>query len=160
MSTPNTELMVSPRNFTLVTPHPWMFKVRANVPIEIPSPMVKDAIAAGMRLVEEDKTEEALVPTHDDPEPRNAEKRQELLLATIKKVRDRNDPKEFTAAGVPSAKAISMIVRFTVSQREITALYTALRDKEMAEAQQRAFDRAAEMDVPKFVLASTEAGDK
>jgi hypothetical protein len=118
-----SELMVSNRNFQLVTTHPLSFNVRAGEPVRIPRAMVQDAIAAGMTFVAEDKTEEVLAPKHINPEPSNAAEREQLLNSILEEIADRNDPKDFNAAGVPAHKTVSTIARFTVSQKEIAGLW-------------------------------------
>lgn len=153
----NYELMISPRTFRLATTHPWIITVQANQPTKIPRPMVPDAMKAGMTLMRPENTEEIVEPKHDNPEPTNATARQKLLLATIEAIADRNDAKEFNAAGVPSAKAVSMRVRFQVSQREITSMWDARRTRLVEEEAQQAFERRMAEDVPVFAAATTES---
>lgn len=149
-----TVLMTSSRNFVLATTHPWVLGIRKGEVTKIPAPMVPDALAAGMTLVEPEQTEEILAPKHDNPEPANPSDRERLLLTAIEAIEEKNDAKEFTAAGVPSAKAVSMRVRFTVAQREITAMYDAIRKQRAEDKIQRDYDRRLKTDVPVFTMAA------
>lgn len=159
-----TVLMTSPRNFVLATTHPWVLGIRKDEVTKIPAPMVPDALAAGMTLVAAEQTEEILAPKYESPEPANAAERERLLLSAIEAIEEKNDPKEFTAAGVPSAKAISVRVRFTVAQREISAMYDAIRKQRAEEKIQRDYDRqvanAKKTDVPVFTMAADAEDDK
>jgi hypothetical protein len=149
-----SELMVSSRNFQLVTTHPLSFNVRAGQPIRIPRAMIQDAIAAGMTFVAEDKTEEVLAPKHINPEPSNAAEREQLLNSILEEIADRNDPKDFTAAGVPAYKTVSTIARFSVSQREINGLWDVRKRIAEEKANQARLDKVLGV---KFMPAADSA---
>jgi len=87
------------------------------VPVHVPPALVRDVVAIGAIKVEGDTPDplapEAPQPTVPTDEERAHELRQALML-----IREGNNPNDFTAAGVPTVKAVAGLSGL----RDITAV--------------------------------------
>ncbi|MDR2880842.1 MAG: hypothetical protein LBV29_02930 [Azoarcus sp.] len=95
-------------------------------PVNIPPSLVLDAQKIGAEPVEGEREEmlpdEPVVPVVPEGEARAA-----ALTAVFKSIDARKQREDFTAQGVPSAKAVSDLAGFHVTKEEVVDGYHAYR---------------------------------
>jgi hypothetical protein len=112
------------RNFTLFSKLGFVVHFEKGVPRHVPQQMMHEVIAIGAERVdgsqddgfEEDK---AVVM-----EP-SGQEREDLILAAIEDLVERNSQKDFTAGGVPKSQAIKAIVGFEPESAEVKKAWLA-----------------------------------
>ena len=68
-----------------------------------------------------------------EPAPMSFDERRDSIFTAFQMLRERNDSKDFTGAGVPSVKAVEKITDFDVDRGEVADLWAEYR-VQLAEA--------------------------
>ncbi|MBS0453963.1 MAG: hypothetical protein JSS14_21895 [Proteobacteria bacterium] len=90
-------------------------------PTHVPPALYEEVMSAGA-VPEEELAED------EKPQPKlSAEDRKVLIVTAIEEIVLKNDPKEFTAAGMPHTKVISAKVGFDVAADERDAAWAAFQ---------------------------------
>lgn len=115
------------RTYVLRTIH-GVVSFQKGEPVWVPPAMEVEAAQIGAERA--DGVEVDLIPeapkvklTPSEPE------RADQIVAAFKRIVDNNDSKDFTAAGVPTAKAVERLVGFSVERSEINVLWAAEKAK-------------------------------
>ena len=133
-------LFVSNRNITVVSLHGYAIKFVKNVPTYVPRPMHSEVMEKGI-LPCDDKGETLDVDKVADPKPapkivlapEEPADRAEAIRAVCEAIAERNNSKDFTAGGAPSAKAVSAALGWSVDTVEIRPVWTAFKQARAAE---------------------------
>ncbi len=105
------------------------------VPTHVPPYMEKEVTMIGAELCDKDaKPVEVLEPETPVEPALTHEERQGMIYDAFKVLVGRNEPKDFTGAGVPTQKAVEKIVKFDVEKGEVTELWNQYK-VDQAEAQ-------------------------
>jgi hypothetical protein len=120
----NTVTMKLNRNKTVASTLGHMITFYKNVPMEVPSVMVRSCAEIGAERVDgkDAIVEETKVAVHQPIDPGE---RLDAVGIAIQEIVDRNDSQEFTAAGMPHVKVVSRIVGYRVDKTEVTAAWKA-----------------------------------
>lgn len=113
--------MVSTRSFAFITTHPISYSIEANKPISLPATHFKDALAAGMRFVEEEEVAKTLEP--QKPVEVSLDDREDVLNKAFAALIDENDAQKFTGTGIPSAAAVLALTTVKLSQKDIAVAW-------------------------------------
>lgn len=119
--------LVLNRDFVLNTTKGHSVGFKKGIPTHVPPAVYADAIAIGAQPEDgsdPDVLKDESKPTHPtDPADRNP-----LILAVIEKLLEKNERKDFTAAGSPTVKAVERELGFDVDAREIAGMWQAYHD--------------------------------
>lgn len=127
----NRPLLVLNRNYVLVTRMGHVVAFEKGVPTHVPYAVYQEAIGIGAlpadgsdpNVLNDDKRN----TTPSDPSERNP-----LIMKAIKTIVEKNERKDFTAAGSPSVKAVERELGFDVDGREVSAVWQAFHDEKAA----------------------------
>lgn len=92
------------------------------VPVFVPPYMQKEVIAIGAERADGEQVD-VLGPETTKPVPLSDLERKDEIFAAFQLISEKNDPKDFTGAGVPTVKAIEKIVAFDVDRNEVVELW-------------------------------------
>lgn len=92
------------------------------VPVFVPPYMQKEVIAIGAERADGEQVD-VLGPETTQPVPLSDLERKDEIFAAFQLISEKNDPKDFTGAGVPTVKAIEKIVAFDVDRNEVVELW-------------------------------------
>lgn len=92
------------------------------VPVFVPPHMQKEVIAIGAERADGEQVD-VLGPETTQPVPLSDHERKDEIFAAFQLISEKNDPKDFTGAGVPTVKAIEKIVAFDVDRNEVVELW-------------------------------------
>lgn len=101
-------------------------------PTHVPREMHTEVMARGV-LPCDDEGKVGEVQVDPAPEadltmaPEDAQDRAEALEGAIKQVVKRNDSRDFTGGGVPSASVLSSILKWRVDQKEVRPVWAKLK---------------------------------
>lgn len=100
----------------------------------LPSNMYQAALDKGILPVQDNgepvvaaKTEVVKEPDAPQLPPQDGAVRAEKITEVIKLLVDGNDPRNFTAGGMPSAKAVSDVLRWRVDSKELRPVWDRFR---------------------------------
>jgi len=111
------------RDFTLITRRGYIVEFKKDEPVSVPGLAVEEAIEKGAGFCEEDEgffPQEELTPEQKEvygPE------RDRMLKEVCLKIRERNNPDEFTATGVPRQQVVIEEIGFQVDRKEINKIW-------------------------------------
>jgi hypothetical protein len=114
------------RNYTLRSLLGHSVQFIKNEPVNVPALIEKEARAIGAERVD-GKNPDVLDPEREEVAPLSAQERLEQITTAFELLVERNDPKDFTGAGVPSVKAVEKILGFDVDRNEVTRAWAAMR---------------------------------
>ena len=92
-----------------------------------PGPIEREVYAIGAELVEGEAPE--LIDEPKAVVELSAEQREEELRAAFSLIVEKNNAKDFTAAGVPNVKAVEKLVSFSVEKVELDTLWQKIREE-------------------------------
>lgn len=124
-------MMVSLRNFHLDDRIGISANVKANVPIYIPKPLQRAAIAAGMVFC--DNADEHLKAAFDEgetPPQRTREEIEALVMAAFPAIVEKNNSSDFTANGVPTSGAVFRACGEKVPQKDLNTMWIEYKSKQ------------------------------
>lgn len=103
---------------------------KKNEPVYVPKIIEREVLRFGAESVEGGETPSLIedAPVKESA-PVDAGEMTELIEAAFAEIVERNNPEEFTAAGVPRVPAIEKIVGFDVHVKEINTLWTEYKAK-------------------------------
>lgn len=107
------------RNYLLRTTRGHVIRFEKGKPVYVPPIVEKEAIAIGAERTDGGATD-PLEPERPKALELSGEARAAEIRAAFELVIERNDPKDFTGAGVPMVKAIERITGLTVDRHEVT----------------------------------------
>lgn len=109
------------RDRVVQTPFGHQLGFKKGVPLHVPFECHDIALAAGAEPVEAlpEKGSKATEPS--------AEERAKQLLEAVVHLAEKNDSADFTAAGVPSVKAVSRVLGWSPSGDEVATAWTKHR---------------------------------
>lgn len=113
--------MLMPRDFFLQTKSGFTVTFKANVPTPVHPHCVEDAINHG--AVYADGTLHKPAEEPEKPEPLFGHERKNAIYETLMRMKDRSDPDEFTANGLPKLKPIGNDLGFEVDRKEVDAVW-------------------------------------
>lgn len=125
-------LMVLNRNQALhsLLGHRIVFK--KDTPVHVPASIYREAVAIGATRVDGDAPN-----VGDDPkepnEPATVEERAEKIREAIELLVSENNRDDFTAAGAPSAEAVTRLAGFKVQTKEIKPVWAAFQADQAGE---------------------------
>lgn len=104
-----------------------------DVPAFVPPYMEKEIIAIGGVRVD-GATPDYLDPVKAAKQAPQGQEREDELYGAFGLLIERNDPKDFTGAGVPTVKAVEKIVDFDVERVELNDLWGSYKAAKAEEA--------------------------
>lgn len=120
------------RNYTLSTTKGHSVVFVKDEPTFVPNAIYQEAIAIGAQPA--DGTDpDVLEDEVKDNTPADPADRAPLILAAIETLTARNDREDFTAAGTPTAAAMSKEVGFKVQAKEIAPVMQQYHDNKAAQ---------------------------
>lgn len=90
---------------------------------DVPQMFIQAAFAAG--AVPDDAVAEEFIAA---PKPTASKSDLELIQAAIKTMLERNEPDDFTAAGLPNRNALAKVVGMNVSAKDAAIAWKAVND--------------------------------
>lgn len=113
------------RNYVLVTLTGKSIEFRKGLPTHVPPDCIRSAIGIG--AFPADGSEVDVILEGDEPRlkkaPTDPVERQDAIMQVVRDLVIRNDRDDFTAAGLPSPKVISGILKWRVDLREVNNVY-------------------------------------
>lgn len=97
-----------------------------NQPVDVPALLEKEARSIGAERVDGDNPD-VLDAETETVAPMTSGERTDQITTAFELLIERNDPKDFTGAGVPSVKAVEKIVGFDVDRAEVVEAWAAYR---------------------------------
>lgn len=120
------------RNYTLNTTKGHSVAFVKDEPTFVPNVIYQEAIAIGAQPA--DGTDpDVLKDEAKDNTPSDPSDRAPLILAAIESITARNGREDFTAAGTPTAAAVSKEVGFKVQNKEIAPVMQQYHDAKAAQ---------------------------
>lgn len=120
------------RNYTLTTTKGHSVVFMKDEPTFVPNVIYQEAIAIGAQPA--DGTDpDVLKDEVKDNTPADPADRAPMILAAIEALIARNDREDFTAAGTPTAAAVSKEVGFKVQNKEIAPVMQQYHDNKAAQ---------------------------
>lgn len=120
------------RNYTLTTTKGHSVVFVKNKPTFVPNAIYQEAIAIGAQPA--DGTDpDVLKDEVKDNTPVDPAERAPLILAAIEAITARNAREDFTAAGTPTAAAVTKEVGFKVQAKEIAPVMQQYHDDKAAQ---------------------------
>lgn len=120
--------MISPRTFTLATRTGHTLRFEADVERSVPSVVVPDALANGVRLVDADAIPEQFMDTRSVRVDFSMDMRQSLLHIVVAGIAERNNLKDFDAANMPKLGLVNERLGFDVTPKELRAAYDRYKE--------------------------------
>lgn len=99
----------------------------------VPPECRREVMQIGAIQVDSESSIDLLDQEKVEVRPISGEDRREQLLAAFSLLEERNHPRDFTVQGLPSIPALSTIVDFVVSKKEVEDLWRAYREEKGAE---------------------------
>ena len=121
MSEKKPSLFTLNRNHVLTSLSGRSVEFVKGVPTHVPPMMIKEALAIGANPAEgteADLSEPEVKKAPTDPDVRSA-----AIMEAVEKLAAQNDREAFTAAGSPTAKAVSALVGYTVAAQEVKKVW-------------------------------------
>lgn len=119
--------MISLRNYRLATLAGPIFTFKAKVPRDVSPECVQAALAAGCALVDPND-QQFIDDVTKNKVAFGGDARKSLLFLACQELIKENDPKKFTAGGIPRVPAIEALLGFDVNAKEITEAFQAASD--------------------------------
>lgn len=110
------------RDYVLVTTKGHVIAFKKDEPIDVPQAVVADALAVGAMPADKEAVK-VLEDAKEEKAPLTLEEREEAILKVIPGMLEANVRESFTAAGTPHAKAVSELVGFKTSAKEVSAVW-------------------------------------
>lgn len=124
--------LVLNRNYVLTTNKGHSIEFVKGKPVHVPPAVYADAIAIG--AVPEDGSDANLLEDAPrDNAPADPAERAPLILEAIKALVERNRREDFTAAGAPTAPAVTEQVGFKVQAKEVATVWQAYHEQKAGE---------------------------
>lgn len=117
------------RDYTLVSLLGHAISFVKDTPVHVPPSLVSEALAIGA-VAADGKPQKVLEDDSVDITPQDAAARRAAVLAAIDKIVAANVREDFTAAGAPSAAAVTREAGFRVGVKEITTAIQARIDEQ------------------------------
>lgn len=124
--------LVLNRNYTLSTTKGHSVVFVKNKPTFVPNAIYQEAIAIGAQPAD-GSDPDVLKDDEKDSTPADPAERAPLILAAIEAIIGRNLREDFTAAGTPTAAAVSKEVGFRVQNKEIAPIMQQYHDAKAAQ---------------------------
>ncbi len=129
---PKQYLFISNRTVNVGSTQGYSILFEKGVPTHVPPGMHAEVMARGILPCTADgetlDSPEVADPTPESKvvlAPEDAETRNAKILEVVREVAKRNNPKDYTAGGVPTAAAVTMALGWRVDQKEVTAVWRA-----------------------------------
>lgn len=127
-------LMVLQRDYNLGSKTGLSIAFRAGVPVHVPPRVVPEAVAIGAVMADGTdpgvlQGERKVVQAPSDPAERAKQ-----IKAAFEIVIEKNDREDFSAAGTPTAVAVSREVGFRVPDKEVKQVWAMVREEKAAES--------------------------
>lgn len=109
------------RNHTVRSTSGYTIMFEKGVPTHVPPVMIQEVLAIGA-----ERLDAAQDGHHAEPVSKQepiGEERESDILAAIEMIVDKNEPRDFTATGMPTVKSVSAIVGFVVDKRELSDVW-------------------------------------
>lgn len=128
----NRNMLTLHRDYTLSTLFGHTITFKKDEPTHVPMAAYAAAIAVGAVPADGGSADVILEDAKNPAAPGDPLERNRLLLAAIEELVEKNDRKDFTAAGLPSVKAVERVLGFDVDGREVAANWQELHEKKAA----------------------------
>lgn len=119
--------LVLRRNYVMTSSFGHSIEFIKDVPTHVPDFIYHEALAIGAQT-EDGTTVDMIGEPTSDKTPNDPVERSRLITMAIEDIVERNERREFTAAGSPSVKAVERAVGFDVDAREIQTLWQKYHD--------------------------------
>lgn len=123
------------RKFALRSTQGRIMNFEKGVPTYVPPQCEVEAVAIGAEIAP-GETAVAPNPTPDEsilaPKAPEGDAREEMIVRAFKALQKRNERTDFTAAGYPSAKAVTAALGFPVDKKEVARIWVDYREREAA----------------------------
>lgn len=124
-------LFVSNRNMNITSTQGYSIDFVKGEPTHVPPAMHAAAMERGAMPCDEkgETLDVAQSPVKEEPKillaPEDADERNAKILEVVTALAKRNNPKDFSAGGVPRAASVSASLGWRVDQGEVTAVWRA-----------------------------------
>lgn len=122
-------MMTLHRDYVLPTLKGHSIGFKKDVPTYVPASVYPEALAIGAIPAEGDALD-LIAPPPVSNAPSDTTERSLQILTAIEKIVTINERKDFTAAGVPTVKAVEREVKFDVDAREVAAVWQDFHNKQ------------------------------
>lgn len=130
----SSQLFKSARNITIASTLGHAIEFKKNIPTHVPRAMIEEVMEKGVLPCNEDGSiidaddEEAVAALMPEApkiviRPKDQTEVNEKILDVMKQIVERNDPLDFTGAGMPSAKKIAQTLGWSVDTKDVRALW-------------------------------------
>lgn len=140
MSTPRVNLFVLGRNYVLVSKSGRAIEFVKGKPVHVPPDVIKEAIGIGALPADGADAEQFFKEPELTKAPSDPQERGERIVEVIRKLVERNDRDDFTAAGYPNAKVVSKLLGWRVEPREVSVAYRAYTEEQTLAREQDELD--------------------
>ena len=131
MSTTQSTMLVLNRDHTLVTLYGHVIEFKKDVPTHVPPIAYAKAIEIG--AVRADGSKPNVLEDETKPTiPTEPAERKAMIAMAIESIVERNARNDFTAAGSPTADAVSAEIGFKVNSKEIAPVWQEYHEKKAA----------------------------
>jgi hypothetical protein len=117
------------RNYLLRSTLGFTIQFEKGVPAYVPPPVEREAVSIGAERVDGDNPD-VLPPEAPEAVSMSDDERRAALYAAFDKIAARNDSKDFTGQGVPTAKAVEKLVPFDVERVELNTMWQQYKVKD------------------------------
>ena len=125
--------MVLDRNYTVRSTLGHMITFKKDVPITVPSVMVRSCAEVGAKRVDGGDAFVAPKATERPAQPIDPGQRMDDVRAAIERIVERNDVSDFTAGGTPKTPAVTSEAGYKIDHTEVIRAWKQ-RNEELAEA--------------------------
>lgn len=117
------------RDKVVVSTKGHCIEFKKGAPVYVPAEMHSEVMAVGA-LPTEDLPEEATIPS---AEPQDPTERERVIVEAMEKLVLRNNRDDFTASGLPDARALKDLMGFGIHHKERDALWAKVQAKQRGE---------------------------
>ncbi len=118
-----SRMMKMNRKTTLRTTKGYIIQFDADVPTEVPSLVIEQAIKIGAAFCSEDKDFVPNNKVNTKEQPLYGFERKQALYDACLRIIERNSPDDFTSSGLPKMKLIEGEVGFQVDRNEVNSVW-------------------------------------
>jgi len=111
------------RDFTLISKRGYIVKFSRNKATPVPDAILDEAMERGAAFVDDDEGFEAQADLSPAEKPLFGPERKAMLLKTCIKIRDENNPEQFTATGVPKLQVVIEAAGFSLDRKELNTIW-------------------------------------
>ena len=119
-------MMQMARDFTLISKMGYIVKFSRNKPVSVPPLVIEEAIEKGAGFSDEDAEKEHYTEMKPEDKAVFGPERKALLETVLTKIKEENNPDNFTATGVPKLAVVGEEIGFDVHRKEVNDIWSKM----------------------------------